>query len=113
MAKFDDNSLSAVNLLSKTTKIEGEIVTDNDIRIDGELIGNITTKGRLIIGASGAIKGEIQCKSAEIEGTVDGKINVDELLSLKSTSTLSGDVTTKQLMIEPGANFTGNCTMNK
>jgi cytoskeletal protein CcmA (bactofilin family) len=113
MAKLIENNLGAVNLISSTTSVTGDIVTESDIRIDGVLLGNMVTKGRLIIGPNGKIEGEIRCKSAEIEGEIKGKISVDEILSLKATALFSGDIITGQIMIEPGAIFTGNCKMNK
>jgi cytoskeletal protein CcmA (bactofilin family) len=113
MAKIEESNLSTVNLISKTTKIDGTIHTEADIRIDGELTGNIVTTARLIVGVSGKIKGEINCKSAEIEGSIDGKIKVAELLSLKSTANFIGELITGQLLIEPGAIFSGNCTMER
>jgi cytoskeletal protein CcmA (bactofilin family) len=113
MAKFIENNLGAVNLISSTTNVTGDINTESDIRIDGKLKGNLITNGRLIIGANGSIEGDLKCKSAEIEGLMKGKIVVDELLSLKSTSTFTGDIITSQLLIEPGAIFQGNCQMIK
>lgn len=113
MAKLTENSPGTVNLIAPSTLITGDIKSDTDIRVDGSLNGNLMTKGRLIVGKSGSITGEITCKAAEIEGKIDGKISVEELLSLKSTSVLSGEVNTKQLMIEPGALFTGNCKMKE
>jgi cytoskeletal protein CcmA (bactofilin family) len=113
MAKLIENNLGAVNLISPKTNVTGDIVTDSDIRIDGTLLGNMVTAGRLIIGPNGRIEGEIRCKTAEIEGNVKGKITVDELLSLKATSLFSGDIITGQIMIEPGAFFTGFCKMKK
>lgn len=113
MAKLVENILGAVNLISSTTNVTGDINTESDIRIDGMLLGNMVTKGRLIIGANGKIEGDIQCKSAEVEGEIKGRIVVDELLSLKSTALFSGDIVTGQIMIEPGAIFSGNCKMNK
>ncbi|MDA3928386.1 MAG: polymer-forming cytoskeletal protein, partial [Prolixibacteraceae bacterium] len=99
MAKQAENNMGAVNLIAATTKLVGDINTESDIRIDGKLHGNLITKGRLVIGKSGTIKGEITCKEADIEGMLDGKINVQELLSIKSSATLNGEVFTKQLMI--------------
>ena len=113
MAKLVENNLGAVNLISSTTSVTGDINTESDIRIDGSLTGNMVTKGRLIIGTNGKIEGDIWCKSAEIEGEIRGKIVVDELLSLKATALFSGDITTGQIMIEPGSNFTGYCKMNE
>jgi cytoskeletal protein CcmA (bactofilin family) len=112
MAKQTENSSNAVNIIALSTKIHGEINTDSDIRIDGTLEGNLKTSGRLIIGAQGKVNGEVICRVAEIEGNLTGKIEVKDLLTLKEKSNLQGEVTTGQLMIEPGAIFSGNCKMN-
>lgn len=111
MAKQTENKPGEVNLIAASTKLVGDITTETDIRIDGDLKGNLNTTGRLIIGPSGKIHGEINCRSAEIEGEIDGKMIVNELLSLKASSLFKGEVQTKQLMIEPGAIFSGNCKM--
>jgi cytoskeletal protein CcmA (bactofilin family) len=100
-----------INLIAIGTKITGELLSDGDIRIDGELSGNIESKGRLVIGASGKVEGEIRCKSCEIAGTHKGKLYISDLLSLKASSTVSGDIVTGKLSIEPGAFFNGTCTM--
>lgn len=100
-----------LNRIVSGTSIEGEIKTDSNIRIDGAVKGTITAKGRLVVGASGSIEGDVVCENADIEGKITGKISVNGLLSLKSTARLECDITTKKLAIEPGAVFTGNCTM--
>jgi len=101
-----------INLIATGTKITGDIISDGDLRIDGEITGNLDTKGRLVIGSSGKIAGEIRCKSCEIAGTQNGKVFVAELLSLKASSSVSGDIVTGKLSIEPGAYFAGSCTMS-
>ena len=93
------------------TSIEGEIRSDSNLRIDGRVKGTINVRGRLIVGQTGVIEGEVVCQSSDVEGTVIGKINCQDLLSLKATAKLQGDINTKKLAIEPGAVFTGNCTM--
>jgi cytoskeletal protein CcmA (bactofilin family) len=113
MSKITENNLGSVNLISQSTNVTGDISTESDIRIDGTLIGNLITKGRLIIGPGGKIEGDVDSKSAEIEGMLIGKIKVEELLALKATSNFQGNITTGQLLIEPGANFSGNCVMIK
>lgn len=113
MAKQTENSLNTVNLIASTTQLTGDVNSQTDIRIDGKLKGNLNTGGRLIVGESGSILGDINCKTAEIEGNIEGKIVVEGLLTLKSTSTLKGEVTTAQLMIEPGAQFNGSCQMDR
>lgn len=105
------NSPDRLNRIVEGTSIEGDIRSDSNIRIDGKLKGTIHTKGRLVIGSSGIIEGEIICENADIEGIFIGKINVNQLLSLKSTAKLTGDIITSKLAIEPGAMFSGACSM--
>jgi len=100
-----------INLIAIGTRITGDVLSDGDIRIDGELTGNIETKGRLVIGASGIVIGDIKCKSCEIAGKQNGKIFIGEQLSLKASSSVKGDIVTGKLSIEPGAYFAGTCTM--
>lgn len=100
-----------INRIVEGTAIEGEIRCESNIRIDGSFVGNLNTKGRLVIGPAGRIEGTITCQNAEIEGLVKGKLNVQQLLSLKGTAKVEGDIFTDKLSIEPGATFTGACNM--
>lgn len=100
-----------INSIMEGTSIEGEVKSDSNIRIDGRVKGMINVRGRLIVGATGVVEGDVTCQSSDIEGTVNGKINCQDLLSLKATAKLTGDINTKKLAIEPGAVFTGNCSM--
>ena len=112
MAKFDETeSTNKINMIGVGTTIEGNVQSNENIRFDGNLIGNLVTKGKVFIGQSGKVSGEIRCKNCEVEGVVDGKIVVDELLSLRSMSKLYGEIKTGKLAIEPGATFTGKCDM--
>ena len=112
MSKTNEaHSAEKLNRIVSGTDIEGVVVSDSNIRIDGNVKGDIRVKGRLVVGATGTIKGEVQCENADIEGTVSGKITVNGLLSLKSTAKLDCDIITKKLAIEPGAVFTGKCEM--
>ncbi|MCC6599680.1 MAG: polymer-forming cytoskeletal protein [Crocinitomicaceae bacterium] len=101
----------AINRIVEGTSIEGEIKCESNIRIDGSFTGNLTTKGRLVIGPAGKIEGTIFCQIAEVEGLVKGKIRVQQLLSLKATAKVEGDIFTDKLSIEPGATFSGACNM--
>ena len=100
-----------INRIMEGTSIEGEIRSDSNIRIDGRVKGTVSARGRVIVGQTGIIEGEVVCQSSDIEGTVIGKVNCQDLLSLKATAKLQGDINTKKLAIEPGAVFTGNCSM--
>jgi cytoskeletal protein CcmA (bactofilin family) len=111
MAKNNTSETPSVNIVGAGTFIEGDITTNGDMRIDGSLTGTINVKGKLVVGPSGSIEGEIICQNADISGTIKGKIGVAELLSLKSSSKLSGDIITNKIAIEPGAAFSGSCSM--
>lgn len=112
MAKSNEMENHTINLIGTGTIIDGNIVSNGDIRIDGSLKGNLSTKGKVIVGDTGKISGEVNCKNFEVEGSVDGKVVVSELLSLRAKSKILGDITTSKLAIEPGAVFTGKCDMS-
>jgi cytoskeletal protein CcmA (bactofilin family) len=113
MAKENnDLNLQIINLIAKETLITGSIISEGDLRIDGEIQGNLESKGRLVIGESGKVEGNINCKSCEIMGTYNGKITVTELLSLKATSKITGEIYANKLSIEPGASFIGTCAIH-
>src|SRR5512133_435406 len=111
MAKIMENENNVINQIGVGTEITGEVSTNSDIRFDGVLTGNLKTKGKVVIGETGSVKGEISCKNSVLEGKVEGRITVSELLTIKSTSSLTGDIITRRLAIEPGARFSGNCSM--
>ena len=111
MAKTNSTDPNSINIICEGTTITGDIVTDGEIRIDGVLQGNLNAKGKVVIGTTGKLNGEITCRNADIQGKVEGKISVAELLSFKHTCVFKGDLTTKQLAIEPGAVFNGTCQM--
>ena len=103
----------ARNLIGDGTAIKGDIETGGDIRIDGHLIGSLKSNGKVIIGQTGVLEGDLICKQAEIAGIIKGTIKTEELTALKSTSKVEVDLSTKQLMIEVGAQFTGKCVMGQ
>jgi len=109
--KIENNAPEGRNIIVEGTTIEGNMVSNGNVRVDGKFIGTINVKGRLIIGPTGFVDGKIICQNADIEGTFDGGITVSELLSLKASSKLSGDISTGKLAIEPGSSFSGNCNM--
>jgi cytoskeletal protein CcmA (bactofilin family) len=105
-------SFALVNQLKAGTTIIGEIQSNGTFRIDGTLKGNITAEGKVAIGQTGIIEGNIICSNADIEGTVTGKLIIKALLSLKSTSIVKGEIVTSKLAIEPGSFFSGTCKMD-
>ncbi len=101
----------ARNIIGNGTLIKGEIESNGDIRIDGQVVGSVKSTGKVVIGQNGIVEGEINCKTADFSGIVKGTVNVEELTTMKSTSKMEGELNTKQLFIEVGAIFTGKCQM--
>ena len=101
----------AINTIGTGTIITGDTQSKGDIRVDGTVKGSVKTSGKVVLGKEGIIEGDVVCNSADISGTLKAKITVSQLLSLKSTAKLNGDIITNKLSIEPGAAFTGSCSM--
>ena len=112
MAKNNIVENQKVNLIENGTKIKGDIESNGDFRIDGTLIGSIKSKGKIVVGTTGSVEGDISCRNADISGKVKAQVNITELLSLKASADISGDIKTAKLSIEPGAKFSGNREMD-
>ncbi len=102
-----------INFLGTGTTIDGDIKSNGDFRIDGHLKGSINSKGKVVIGSSGKVEGDIVCQNADVSGIIQAKLVVHELLTLKASATIHGDIFTSKLAIEPGAKFTGSCNMGE
>lgn len=111
MAKQQENNPANINIIRTGTSINGDINCSGDIRIDGKLIGSLICEGKVVIGTSGMVDGQISCKDADFSGTIKAKLVVRELLTLRASSKFNGEIHTKKLSIEPGATFTGSCNM--
>ncbi len=111
-ARFNgEDSSQLINILSDGTKVKGDIISNGDIRIDGEMVGNLATKGKLVVGNNGKIQGEVQASNIEVSGLIKGKVTANELLNMKSSARIEGDIIAGKLAVEPGAVFTGTCSM--
>ncbi len=113
MAKDNTFSGMAHNALTAETTIVGKIVSQKDIRIDGTLEGRLECRGKVVVGETGQVIGDIVAVNAEIVGRVTGNVTVTEMLVLKAASSLEGDIQTRRLAIEPGAVLNGRCTMQQ
>jgi cytoskeletal protein CcmA (bactofilin family) len=100
-----------INSIASGSQLTGDLVSTGDVRVDGRLNGSIKTDGRLVLGESGIIEGQVNCKTAIISGELKATIKSEDLLTLKATAKLSGEIIAGQLAIEPGAIFTGKCSM--
>jgi len=99
------------NRIVEGTIIKGDIISQADFRLDGELQGNFKSKGKLVIGLAGSVIGNITCDTADIEGKFDGKLDISDLLNVKATAVIKGEVNVSKLSMEAGAVFMATCVM--
>ena len=110
--KFTEEELSnSSNIIGKGTTVEGNIETFGNIRVEGRIIGNIKSKSKIALGQSSYVEGDIGAQNAEIAGEVSGKIEITELLIIKPSGVVKGDIITGKLIVESGATFDGSCKM--
>lgn len=102
---------STHNVLASGTRIIGDISAEEDFRIDGTIEGNLTGKGKIIVGNNSTVTGNIECTHIEIWGEVQGNILCTDNVVLRASSILTGDLKTRSIEIEPGAKFHGKCSM--
>jgi cytoskeletal protein CcmA (bactofilin family) len=99
------------NALAFGTTVKGDITTDGDFRLDGRLEGTISCSGKIVIGPTAKVEGDIISVNAEILGSVVGSITTSEVLVLKPEAVIKGIITTQALVVEPSARFSGTCNM--
>ena len=109
--KINEAESPSINIIRKGTEISGDVTCSGDIRIDGVLKGTLISEGKLVVGPTGIIDGEVTCKNADVSGKINAALVVKELLQLRASANITGDINTNKLSIEPGANFTGSCNM--
>ena len=104
-----DQKAGAINIIGIGTEIVGDLSTKGDIRIDGKITGTVISKAKVVIGTTGEVIGNIFSESAEISGIINGDVSSSELLFLKVTANIKGDIIANKLVVENGANITGHC----
>jgi len=109
--KTSFESPDRLNRLVEGTKVMGELIADSNIRIDGEVIGNVTCAGKVVVGENGKINGNLTCNEADVEGLIEGDVQTDTLLCLREKSKVVGNIQTAKIEINQGAVFMGNCSM--
>lgn len=105
------SSSHSLNSLVQGTVVEGTVKSESDIRIDGAIKGKLFCDAKVIIGPTGFVEGQIRCQNAVIEGKFEGIIEVSELLNIRETAKISGEVTTDKLIVQSGATFNVTCSM--
>lgn len=109
--KDENTNVGLHNTLAAGTHVKGDITTEADLRLDGQVEGNIQCNGKIVIGPKSTVTGNITATNAEILGEVKGNVQISGKLTLKATAIIQGDVITQTLEIEPNARFNGICKM--
>jgi len=109
--KVAEEISNSSNIIGKGTKLEGDIETFGNIRIEGKVVGNVKTKSKIALGQSSHVEGNILAQNAEVAGEVRGRLEVTDVLILKPTAVINGDIVTNKLIVETGATFNGGCKM--
>ncbi len=105
------NGSSGHNMIVSTTKLSGNVTAKNDFRIDGEFEGSLDCEAKVIIGEGGRFEGEIKCANAVVEGRFKGQLNVNEVLYVKESAEIFGEVVTGKLVVQSGSIFEVKCKM--
>jgi len=108
---MDSDLTKEQNKIAQGTTFQGNIESQGSFRIEGKVIGSIKTPGKIVVGKTGYIEGEIECENADFEGEFQGELKVSKLLTLRASSKIEGKVFTEKLSIEPGAIFNATCNM--
>lgn len=101
------------NIIGQECLIEGNITTSGNLRIEGQIIGKIQSKAKVVLGQTAQVQGHIFANHAEISGQIKGNIKTEKLLILKATAIMEGDIVSPKLIFEEGACFDGKCSMGK
>ena len=110
-SKSNLNSFSQQNTIAKGTTFNGDLISEGDFRIEGTIIGSLKTSGKVVIGKTGLVDGVLTCNNADLEGKFKGNLNVSDMLSLRSSAQVEGEVHIGKLSVEPGATFNANWLM--
>jgi len=91
--------------------LKGNLKSAGDVLIAGVFEGDVACDGRVTIAAGATLIGAVGAAEVVLGGKVQGNSVATKSLTLLSTAEVRGDVTTPQIVIEPGATFVGRCTM--
>ncbi len=108
--KTEDQS-STSNIIGKETILQGSIESVGNIRVEGKVYGNAKAKAKFVMGNDAYVDGNVVARTAEVAGNIKGNIEISELLILKPSAIINGDILTNKLVVEPGATFNGGCKM--
>lgn len=112
MAKREEyETVPAETIVGATVKIEGDLVSEGDIKIDGLVTGKIKTTKNLYVGPMAKIEADVEAANAILAGIVKGDVKIKESLVISETGKINGNIVCAKLAIAEGAHFSGSCSM--
>jgi len=105
------SSKDVETIIGSSVKVEGDFVCQGNMIIDGEVKGNVKTKGFLKIGERAIIVADIGASGALISGQVRGNVKVDDFLEITKSAKIFGDIEAARLSVAEGALINGKCSM--
>ena len=99
------------NMITQGTTLVGDLFSEGDFRVEGNIKGNIKTSGKVVVGKTGVVNGSLEGENADFEGSFSGKLKLSGMLTLRSSAYIEGEVEIGKLSVEPGATFNATCTM--
>lgn len=102
---------NGTTLISAGTTVKGDISSNSDLRIDGTIVGNVSSSAKIVIGTNGVVEGDLHGNQADIVGKVSGNIKTSDLLQLRGDCVVNGNIYAAKLQVEPTATFNGQCHM--
>ena len=105
------NTLNEVTRISEGTVINGDLSSENDIRVDGKIVGKVFSKGKVVLGEKSSINGALICECSDVWGSIKGDIFIKDTISLKSNSSVEGSLNVNKIQVEVGAKINGSCKM--
>ena len=113
MAKTIEQNVNVndVSRISQGASIKGDLSSNSDIRVDGKVDGTLYSSGRIVVGESARLAGNMLCENVDIWGQMDGDIYVKDVLSVKSSAVINGNIHVHRLQVEIGAQINGSCMM--
>jgi len=109
---FEKETDKLESFLGKNSNFKGELNVQGTLRVDGRVEGHVDAD-HLVLSESAVVKGEVRAKRLIIGGTIDGSVDAQELVEIKSKGRVLGDISTRKLSVLEGGEVNGKIEMKK
>ena len=102
----------STTIIARGTTLEGLLKGSPDLRVEGEVSGEIRSSSRVVVGSSGRVKALIRARTIQVAGRVEGDLTADERIELASSAAVVGNLLAPRILIKEGANLQGSVEMS-